>query len=416
MVYILGIYATPSGNYHDRQFRELVRSAYMGAIDDCAMENGRDIEFCYFSNFMADFWGQNMLRGNNFMSHLPAEGVFPARVPIFNLEGGCASASLAFHSAWKDVASGQSEVALAIGVEKMCDPGRPGQAAQWLSKCEDIEGLDEWHAILRQAADRAGTACEFGPDRSLAMDFYALLAKEHMAAYGTTARQIAAAASKNHRNSLTNPRAIYHFDMSVDDVLNDRMVTSPLTRSMCAPITDGAAAAVLCSEAYLRKVAPEVRERAIRIRAAAMAGGVLYRKHRDDRAPAEAARRAYRLSGLTPDDIDVVELHDATSFAEIHLLEDLQFCPKGQGGPFTEAGHTRMDGRLPVNPSGGLVARGHPIGATGLMMLNELVLQLRGEAGPNQVKDAKIALQENGGGLVGLDVALCSVTILDRPR
>ena len=413
-VYILGIYGTPSGNYYDTTFKELVRSAYMGAINDCGMENGHDIEFCYFSNFMADFWGQNMLRGNNFMSRLPVEGVFPARVPIFNLEGGCASASLAFHSAFKDVASGQSEMALAIGVEKMCDPTRPGQAAQWLSKCEDVEGLDEWHAILKQAADKVGSSCEFGPDRSLAMDFYALLAKEHMAAYGTTARQIACAASKNHKNSLTNPRATYHYDMSVDDVLNDRMVTAPLTRSMCAPITDGAAAAVLCSEAYLRRMPGDVRQRAIRIRASAMAGGVLYRQHQDDRTPAEAARRAYRLAGLTPADIDVVELHDASSFAEIHLLEDLKFCPQGQGGPFTEAGHTAMGGRIPVNPSGGLVARGHPIGATGLMMLNELALQLRGEAGPNQVKDAKIAMQENGGGLIGLDVALCSVAILER--
>lgn len=412
-VFILGIYAIPSRNYSDTSFKSLTRSALVGALNDAGMKNGEDIDFCYFSNFMADFWGQHAVRGQAFMSGLQAEGLIPKRMPIFNLEGGCASASLAVHSAWKDILSGQSQVALAIGVEKMCDPARPGQATAWLGKSEDVEGRDEWRALLNAAASKIGEKVEFGDGHSFVMDFYALLAKEHMKKYGTTQEQIAYAASKNHRNSLTNPRAFYHFDMSVTDVLNDREISWPLTRSMCSPVTDGAAAAILCSEEYLRKQPETVQRRAIKIRASAMAGGVVNRDHQDDRSTVVAASRAYRMAGVSPEQIDVVELHDASSFAEIHLVEDLQLCPPGEGGKFTASGATEIGGKVAVNPSGGLVARGHPIGATGLVMLNELAIQLRGEAGANQVKHAKLALQENGGGLIGLDFALCSVMILE---
>lgn len=415
-VYILGIHATPVGNHYGTSFRELVRSAFVGALADAGMESGTDIEFCYFSNFMADFWGQHMMRGQSFMTPLQNAGLIDRRMPIFNMEGGCASGSLAVHSAWKDILSGQSDLTLAVGVEKMCDPTRPGEAATWMAKSEDVEGRGEWHELLKKAGAALGENFEFGAGRSFAMDFYSLIAKEHMRKYGTTQEQIAHAASKNHRNSLTNPRAMYHFDMSVDDVLNDRVVCWPLTRAMCAPISDAAAAAILCSSDHLEKMPPEVRARAIRIRASTMTGGAFLRQHQDDRSTVVGAEKAYRMAGVGPADIDVVELHDASSFAEIHLVEDLQFCRRGEGGPFTASGATRIGGQIPVNPSGGLVARGHPIGASGIMMLNELAIQLRGEAGPNQVANARLALQENGGGLIGLDFAVCSVMILEGLR
>lgn len=234
-----------------------------------------------------------------------------------------------------------------------------------------------------------------------------------MARYGTTARQIACAAAKNHTNSVANPRAQYRFPMDADAVLTDRMVCEPLTRAMCAPIGDAAAAALLCSRSMLQKMPVQVRKRAVRIRGHAVAGGRFRASWDGERAPVLASRRAYKMAQLEPKDIDVVELHDATSFAEIHLVEDLGFCPRGQGGPFTAADETSRHGRIPVNPSGGLVSRGHPIGATGLMMLNELCIQLRSEAGDMQVPDARIALAENGGGLIGNDLAACAVTILE---
>jgi len=191
------------------------------------------------------------------------------------------------------------------------------------------------------------------------------------------------------------------------------MVSEPFTRAMCAPIGDAAAAVLVCSRKFLQSQPAEVRSRAVRVRGHGIAGGNPDGSWQDDRAPVLAARRAYQMAGLKPSDIDLVELHDATSFAEIHLIEDLGLCPRGQGGPFTESGATARDGKIPVNPSGGLVSRGHPIGATGLMMLNELCLQIRGEAGAIQVSKARIGLAENGGGLIRKDLAACVVTILE---
>src|SRR5439155_4821326 len=213
-----------------------------------------------------------------------------------------------------------------------------------------------------------------------------------------------------------NPRAQYRFPMTVDEVLADRIVAEPLTRAMCAPTGDAAAAVVVCSEDHLRTVPREVRERALRVRGHALGGGTFDVSWHDMRAPVLAAAKAYEEAGITPGDVDVVELHDASSFAEIHLVEDLGFCERGDGGPFTASGATARDGQIPVNPSGGLVSRGHPIGATGIFMLAELARQLRGEAGDIQVPDAAIGLAENGGGIIGNDVAVCSVTILERAR
>ena len=381
-IYIVGIYATPVGKYTDVTFQELTRRAYVGALNDAGMENGDDISVCYFSNYMADFYGQNMCRGNNFSIPLTNAGLMKRHMPIFNMENGCCSATVAMNSAWKHILADQGDVALAIGVEKMYHPKKTNQETlSHMGKAEPVESYDDWVELLKASAEEINESFAFGSGRSIAMDFYALLAKEHMKKYGLTQKQIACAASKNHKNSLNNPRSQYHFDLSVDDVLNDREVSYPLTRAMCAPIGDGASAAILCSENYLKSLPASVQERALKIRASAVMGGVFNRRDQSDRVEAAVAQAAYEMSGLTAKDIDLVELHDATSYAEIHVIEDLQLCPPGFGGGFTEEGATQIGGQIPVNPSGGLVARGHPIGATGIMMLNELAIQLRGEAG-----------------------------------
>jgi acetyl-CoA acyltransferase len=295
----------------------------------------------------------------------------------------------------------------------MYDPNRRAEFFVRLEKGTDFLDPQIWMEQYRRMAIGCGSTFAPGPDRSIAIDIYALWAKTHMARYGTTARQIAHAAAKNHTNSVGNPRAQYRFPMDVEAVLADRMVCEPLTRAMCAPIGDAAAAALVCSNNFLSQLPPHVRRGAVRVRGHAVAAGRREADWEEERAPVRAAGRAYKMSGLGPDDIDVVELHDATSFAEIHLVEDLGFCPRGEGGPFTASGATARDGEIPVNPSGGLVSRGHPIGATGLMILNELCIQLRGEGGPMQVPGAHIALAENGGGLIGNDLAACAVTILE---
>ncbi|MWA03267.1 hypothetical protein F8568_023385 [Actinomadura sp. LD22] len=252
------------------------------------------------------------------------------------------------------------------------------------------------------------------PDRTMFMDTYAAQANYHMHRFGTTQRQIAAVAAKNHTNGAANPLAQYRFAMTVDEVLADREVSYPLTRAMCAPVGDGAAAAVVvCSERALTSLPEAVRERAVRVAAAVLRSGV-YRRPDEVSLSRVAADRAYELAGMKPEDIDVAEVHDATAFGEIYQAEMLRFCDVGAGGPFVAAGATALDGRPPLNTSGGLLSKGHPIAASGLSMTHEVVSQLRGEAGPRQVRDARVALVENGGGIMGLEEAACCVTILDR--
>jgi len=236
----------------------------------------------------------------------------------------------------------------------------------------------------------------------------------HMRLFGTTQRQIAAVAAKNHSHSTLNPLSQYRNDMSVADVLADQPVKWPLTRAMCAPISDGAAAAVLCSERALQRFD---RARAVRIAGLALASS-------SDRAVEDfdhhvgrlAALQAYTAAGVGPDDIDVAEVHDACAFAEIVQIENLGFCERGRGGLVSEQGETRIGGRIPVNPSGGLVSKGHPVGATGLIQLHELVTQLRGEAGARQVSGARLGIAENGGGFWGVEEAATTVSILEAMR
>jgi acetyl-CoA acetyltransferase len=210
-----------------------------------------------------------------------------------------------------------------------------------------------------------------------------------------------------------NPLAQYQFEVSPEQVLADRMISWPLTRAMCAPIGDGAAAALVCSAAFLQTLPAAVRERAVRIRAAAISGGK-YRRLDEPGLSHVAAQRAYAMAGLQPTDIDVAEVHDATSFCEIYQAEMMGFCPVGQGGAYVASGATTLGGERPINLSGGLVSKGHPVGATGLSMIHELALQLRGEAGDRQQAGAHIGLAENGGGVIGFDEAACAVTILER--
>jgi acetyl-CoA acetyltransferase len=267
----------------------------------------------------------------------------------------------------------------------------------------------------RAAGEAVGKPFEPAGDRTIFMDTYAMQACWHMRKYGTTVEQIAAGAAKNHTHGSLNPRAQYRFAMTTQQVLADRPVTFPLTRSMCAPVGDGAAAAVVVSDRVLAELPAAVRERAIRIAAIGLSGGK-YRSLDEPGLSQAAAQRAYRQAGYGPDRIQVAEVHDASSFCEIYQAEMLGFCPVGAGGPFVESGAASLGGRLPINTSGGLVSKGHPVGATGLSMIAELAEQLRGEAGERQVRDAAFALAENGGGVVGFDEAACAVTLLEGPK
>jgi len=204
--------------------------------------------------------------------------------------------------------------------------------------------------------------------------------------------------------------------VSVDEVLADREVNYPLTRSMCAPMGDGAAAAILCSEDYLKTLPSEVQNRAVLIRGMGVKGGINVGMD-EPTVTRFAGEAAFKMAGVGPQDIDLVEAHDACSFSEIFQPEMLGFCPEGGGGKFVESGETRLEGKIPWNPSGGLVSKGHPLGATGLSMVNEVVTQLRGEGGDRQVKNKhEFGLIDNGGGNMFLDEAICIVMIMQKDR
>ena len=411
--WIVGASSTRFERAPEKSYRDLAREAYCAALADAGMETGDAIEFGWFSNCGMWVDGQASIRGQILFTPLVRDGLFPERVPMVNVEGGCASAQMALHGAWKDILSGQCGLSLAIGVEKLFNPDAPEDTMAVYRAAIDQLTPEEWRRYYAEAGEEAGKPFEEGPDRTVFMDTYAMQACYHMKAHGTTRRQIAAGAAKNHRNGALNEKAQYSFELSVDDVLNDRPVSWPLTRAMCSPVGDGAAAVLVCSEDFLRGQPQEVQDRAIRIRACELAGGK-YRRLDEPGLSHVAAQKAYARAGVDPQDIDVAEVHDATAFCEIYQAEMMGFAEIGRGGELVESGETAIGGRIPVNTSGGLVSKGHPVGATGLSMIYELARQLRGEAGTRQVEGATLALAENGGGVIGFDEAACAVTVLER--
>jgi len=412
-VYVIGSYSTRFKKWLDKSMKDLTRDTYLGVLEDAGMKDGRDIEFAWFGNCaMGTLWNQHNVRGHVCMSPLVEEGLFPERVPLVNVEGACATASMAFHGAWKDILSGQCDVSLAMGVDKFYH----SDMELVLSAYEqgiDIEEKDRLITEYERVGQECGHEFKIAPGSTIFMDTYAMQACWHMWKWGTTQEQIAIGASKNHYHGSLNPKAQYQFEVPVEKVLEDYLVSYPLTRSMCAPIGDGGAAAILCSEDYLKSQPPAVRKRAVRVLASVLSSG----KHRNIEEPSlskYAADRAYRMAGIGPHDLDVAEVHDATSFCEIYQVEMLGFCPIGEGGKFIESGATKLDGSIPINTSGGLVSKGHPVGSTGLSMIYEIVTQMRGEAGPRQVPNARIGLTENGGGVISTEEFACCVTVLQK--
>jgi acetyl-CoA acetyltransferase len=243
------------------------------------------------------------------------------------------------------------------------------------------------------------------------MDVYAGFGRQLMARFGITQRQVAAVASKNHGHSVHNERSQYRMPMTIEEILAAPPITYPLTLPMCSPISDGAAAAIVCTEEALRRYSFD-RKRAIRVLATGMRSASA--RTGGDYANAVStllAREVFEQAGVGPEDIDVAELHDAASIGELSISENVGLCKSGESGAMAERGETTIGGKLPINPSGGLESKGHPIGATGLGQIFELVEQLRGECGPRQVEGARTAIQVNGGGLWGIEESIDHIGI-----
>ena len=408
-VYVLGVGMTPFGRHSALTVRDLAVQAVTEALADAGIEAER-IEAIAFANAVQGAMeGQFGIRGQVALRDLPFDAV-----PIVNVENACASATTALHMAVMQVQSGKADIALAVGAEKMVHPDSALSMAAFEGSWDraDRENVIARLGRLGHGTPTPPEAAARETPHSVFMDVYSAFAKFHMARYGTTARQMATVASKNHGHSVHNARSQYRKAFTVDEVLAARLIAWPMTLPMCSPISDGAAAAVVVSE----KIAHQAGlARAARIRAAVLKNGG---RRADDDLERHISRRAalvaYEQAGLGPEDVDVVECHDATAFGEIQQSELLGFCALGEGGPLAESGATTLGGRIPFNPSGGLESKGHPIGATGLGQIFELVTQLRGEAGPRQVEGARIALAENGGGLMGVEEAAVAITILER--
>ena len=401
-VFIAGVSMTAFGKRLDDTVKSLTAMAVGDAIDDAGIETG-DIQAAWFSNTRQPMLeGQNTIRGQIALRSAGISGI-----PIANIENACASGSTAVLQAMAAIRAEMVDIALVVGAEKMVYPDRPKEIAAAFAGGTDVHDRD---GVLDYIVSIGGE--KPGPDRSIFMDLYAAQARVHMHRFGTTQEDLARMASNTHCHGSKNPKAQYQTPFTVEEVLADKPVVFPFTRAMCAPVSDGAAATVLCSERALKQMG---QRRAVRVRACALLSTM--ERNKDDYAKhigRRAANAAYEEAGVGPDDVDVAEVHDATAYASVQQIENLGLSEPGGVGARLKHGEFRIGGRAPVNPSGGLLAKGHPVGATGIAQLYELATQLRGEAGPRQVENARLAIAENGGGFLGVEEGATTVTILER--
>ena len=366
-VAIISAGMTPFGELWQSSLRDLFVDAAREALESVDVKR---VDAIYVGNMSGgQFVGQEHL-GPLMADHLGMVGVPSARV-----ESACASGGVALRTAFLDVASGVSDLVLAAGVEKMND------------------GADVTN-VLATAADQESEVYQGVTFPGL----YAMIARAHMETHGTTEEDLAAVSVKNHRHGAMNPKAQFQQEVTMEQVMTSSLVASPLRLLHCSPVSDGAAAVLLCP----LDRAHEFTDRPVKIRGSGFATGSMALADRADPAfldaVGHAARRAYDMAGVAPSDVDVAEVHDCFSIAELCVLEALCFSERGGACELTRAGETSLGGRLPVNTSGGLKSKGHPVGATGVAQTIEVFEQLRGDAGARQVKDATIGLAQNMGG------------------
>jgi benzoylsuccinyl-CoA thiolase BbsB subunit len=376
-VSVIGVGMIPFGKYPDKNITDLGWPAVKAAIKDAGID-GKRIDAVY----------SGTSRGGAMMGQRIMGRIGLAGLPIINVENACSSSSSAFAQGVLAVGSGAYDVVLVIGVEKLTKYGGgtlPMDEDDW-----------EIHLGLNMPA------------------LYAMRAQRYMHEYGLTPEQLAGVSVKNRKNGALNADAQMRKPVTVDEVLGSRMVADPFTLLQCCPTGDGAAAIVLAST----KLAKQVRPDPVEVRASHVTSGRYMTGFRDMTSPeitVRGAKETFEEAGLGPQDIDVAEVHDAFSIAELLYYEAFGFCPRGEAAQMLTSGATSIGGRIPVNPSGGLLAKGHPVGATGAAQIVEIVRQLRGEAGARQVHGAKVGLTHaTGGGISGFDHGACSIHIFQR--
>ena len=369
-VAIIGAGMTAFGELWGHSFRQLFVEAALAAIQDAGVDH---IDSMYIGTMSG-----GLFVGQEHVGSLMADYLGVAPIPATRVESACASSGVAFRQGFMEVASGLSDIVLVGGVEKMNDGADVTYA---LSTAADQE-YEVFHGITFPG-------------------LYAMIAQAHMHRYGTTREQLAAVAVKNHANGLKNPKAQFRMKVTLDQVLNASKVADPLRLLDCSPVTDGAAAVILCPMEMARKLT----DRPVQVIGTGQATDSIGLHDRPDLTELSAVKRsgemAYKMAGVGPADVDVMEVHDCFTIAEICNIEALGIVVPGEGGKAAESGLTALDGKIPVNTSGGLKSKGHPVGATGVAQIIEIYQQLRGECGDRQVKDARLGLAQNMGGSGG---------------
>lgn len=380
-VYVRGVGFHPFGRHPDKTLKQIATTAALGALDDARLDV-RDVQAAFCANAYAGvLTGQESIRGETWLRTIGL-----GRSAVFNVENACASGSSAVHLASLGIAAGAYDEVLVVGAEKMF-VGDTAKTLAALATSADIEVM-------------SNIGMQF-----VAVDAIRVL--EVMEEEGLDDSALEWVTVKSHDNGVHNPIAHYRKALTMEQVRASRMISDPIRLFMCSAISDGGAAVVLSSKPG---------RGAVKLRASAVATSPIRARDGNRPTPALAADAAYKQAGLGPEDLDFAEVHDAVSPAELMYYRELGFCKEGEVAKFVREKRSALGGSLPVNPSGGLNSRGHPVGATGVAQIAELTLQLRGDAGGRQVKDARIGLAHNAGGWSGDDPAVCVVHVLESER
>ena len=379
-VYVIGIDMIRFGRYPDRTVPNLAAEAALLALDDCGLSIDR-MQALYCGNLgeSSGMVGQRML----------AE-IGQTGIPVVNVANACATGATAFRDAWMSVKAEVHDLVLAVGVEQM-GKGLLGGGGGRKVSTEGILGSGTMPTMFSQ------------------------IGLEHTRKHGTTFEQFAKVSVKNHHHSTMNPKSMYRIETPLETVMNAEMISYPNTKLMCSVNVDGSAAAVLASERKVRELG--LMGRAVKVRASVMSSNPFEERQLAmpdfSSATRLAAQQAYERAGLGAADVDLVELHDCFATAEIVHYENLGLCADGEAGRMIDDGETALGGSIPVNVSGGLLSKGHPLGATGIANIYEVCTHLRGEAGERQVEGARIGMTHVVGGGPGMGTA-CGIHILEK--
>ncbi|RJP76191.1 MAG: thiolase family protein [Desulfobacteraceae bacterium] len=404
-VAIVGAGMIKFGKYPEKGIKDLVREAVTETLKDAGMDSSL-LEAAYVGSAAPGIMtGQEQIKAQVTLSAMGID-----TIPMYNIENACASSSSAFNLAYTAVGAGVYDCALVVGFEKLYDKDKM-KSFMALGTAVDIENVMQFleDFMAKQGKNESIMSSDSGKSKSIFMDMYAYYTRTYMERYGLTQEHFAKIAVKSHKNGALNPHAMYQKEVTVEEVINSGDISYPLTKMMCSPVCDGAAAAIICS----KEKAAQFTTTPIWVQASVIGSG---RVSHDlgDTLTKRLGPKAFESAGIGPEDIDIIEVHDATSPSEIITLIELGIIPGEDAPRCIDEGWLELNGKMPSNTSGGLASKGHPIGATGLGQIHEVVQQLRGNAGKRQVAGAKVGMTHNGGGILGVDAAAMALHIFKR--